>query len=130
MGRPQGTSGSVHPSGKDRGESIETRSGPADTVSLKSSSSVLSVLVVASAPFITAQPVGRLSLPVRSIPTIRGFTRAGRHLCSNRGAKPSGFVAGAECLPSRRALGNADTPANKDLADVFKNSAVCLDSLS
>ena len=38
-------SGSFHPSGNERGESIDTRSGRAATVSLKSSSSVLKLLV-------------------------------------------------------------------------------------
>src|SRR5713226_8646947 len=67
-----GTFGAPYPSGRDRGESIETRSGLAASVSLMSSSSVRMLFVVAEASSISAQPVARFSLPVKSIPTIRG----------------------------------------------------------
>src|ERR1039458_6398892 len=61
-----------HPSGTERGESIETMSGLAATVTLTRSQSVTRLLVSACAPCSIAQPVALRSLPVRSMPTIFG----------------------------------------------------------
>src|SRR5260370_39818947 len=52
-----------------------------------SSSSVRMLLVVAEAPSISAHPVARFSLPVRSIPTIRGGFPSSEHFFNRRGTR-------------------------------------------
>src|SRR5260370_17159110 len=78
------TPGRQYSTVRESGESIETRSGLAANVSRISSSSVRIDFVVANGPSINAHPVARLSLPVRSIPTIRGGFGASGHLFNRR----------------------------------------------
>src|SRR5437899_11677916 len=66
---------------------MDTRSGLAASVSLISSSSVRMLLVVAAAPSMSAQPVARFSLPVKSIPTIRGNFPSPEHFFRRPGTK-------------------------------------------
>src|SRR5437870_319836 len=109
MGRPHGVSGSIHPSGNESGESIDTRSGRAAIVSLTSSSSVLKLLVVALAPSISAHPVARFALPVRSMPTTLGPVLSSGHFPSRVTTRSAGLLAGDVRFPCRLALGRIDT---------------------
>src|SRR5580704_3667463 len=77
-----------YPSGRESGESIDTRSGLAAKVSPISSSSVLTHLVVTDAPCINAHPVALRSLPVRSIPTIRNGAAEFRQFFNSRFTNP------------------------------------------
>src|SRR6266568_39500 len=129
MGLPQGLSGSIHPSGNDNGESIETRSGLAAIVSARSSSSVLKLLVVAIAPVISAQPVARLALPVKSIPTTVGVRLVTEHFSTKCVTRLLLLLDGSRMFEGRLVRGNGPTPRNTGLA-VFKNSAVCRESRS
>ena len=69
--RPGSSSNSVSlPEGSDKGESIDTRNGFAESVLSISSASAATSSVASSSPMTAAHPDLRFSLPVRSIPTI------------------------------------------------------------
>src|SRR5581483_2882929 len=91
---------------------METTSGIAAVVAAINSSSVLRHCVVAFAPSRRAQPVARLALPVRSIPTIRGTVLEFGHLLSSRETGDSTEDRAASCLTTLRLLvrGAAATP--------------------